>query len=56
MRLYGKIFMQYYVDNPNLMVEPSTIAYLIKKYHLNLIQVHNIIRNRENGQSMYNKR
>lgn len=56
MRLYGKEFMQYYVNNPNLMVEPSTIAYLVKNYHLQLIQVHNIIRNRESGQSMYNKR
>ena len=56
MRLYGKDFMQYYVNNPNLMVEPSTIAYLVKKYHLDLMQVHNIIRNRESGQSMYNKR
>ena len=56
MRVYGKEFMQYYVDNENLMVEPSTIAYLVKKYHLDLMQVHNIIRNRENGQSMYNKR
>lgn len=56
MRLYGKEFMQYYIDNENLMVEPSTIAYLVKKYHLDLMQVHNIIRNRENGQSMYNKR
>lgn len=56
MRLYGNDFMQHYVNNVNLMVEPSSIAYLVKKYNLHIIQVHTEVREREFGQSMYNKR
>lgn len=56
MRLYGKSFMEHYVSNINLMVEPSSIAYLVKKYHLKIVQAHTNVKEREHGESMYNKR
>ena len=56
MRLYAKDFMQAYINNQNLMVEPSTIAYLTKKLHLNIIQVNAEIKDREFGSSMYSNR
>lgn len=54
MRLYGKKFMKKYVENTNLMVEPSSIAYLIKKDKLRIVQVHTDVKNRIYGESMYN--
>lgn len=56
MRLYAKDFMHAYINNHNLMVEPSTIAYLAKKLHLKIIQVDAKIKDREFGSSMYSNR
>ncbi len=56
MRLYGKVFMQEFINNKNLAVEPSTIAFLVKNYHLHIIQLYTEVREREHGESMYNNR
>lgn len=54
MRLFDRTFMIEYVNNHNFMVEPSTIAYIVKNNNLNIIQVHTEVKEREYGQSMYN--
>ena len=56
MRLYAKDFMNAYINNRNLMVEPSTIAYLTKKFNLEVMQVNAAIKEREFGASMYNNK
>ena len=56
MRLYAKDFMNAYINNHNLMVEPSTIAYLTKKLNLEVMQVDAAIKEREFGASMYNNK
>lgn len=56
MRLYAKDFMNAYINNHNLMVEPSTIAYLTKKLNLEVMQVDASIKEREFGISMYNNK
>ena len=53
LRMYSEKFMKAYVDIPKFEVEPSTIAYSIKKLGMKFIEVQTIVHERMNGESYF---
>lgn len=53
LRLFNWIAMQYYVNNPKLEVEPSTIAYLLARKKLKMKEVQTTVFRREAGNSLF---
>lgn len=56
LRMYDRKFMEAYVNYPKFEVEPSTIAYSIKKLGMRFIEVPTVIHERMNGESYFKDR
>lgn len=53
LRMYDKKFMKAYVEFPKFEVEPSTLAYSIKKLNMNFIEVPTVVHERVCGESYF---
>lgn len=53
LRMYNRKFMEAYIQYPKFEVEPSTIAYAIKKLNMSFVEVPTVVHDRVNGESYF---
>lgn len=56
LRLYDQKFMEKYVENKKMQVEPSTILLCVKKYKMKITQIETVLFNRKCGESTFDNK